>query len=386
MATQTITLKLPFLKLNQCKVQEFEQFTHLNTQLANEMLKLSKSERRKLSSKDFADEVLGSMWVNQTIRNANAKTKVKQFKVLPLEINNQGWSLHKQGDTWSVCFNLYRRGHGHKRIPLEIHQSSHETILKNVLAGQVKAGSLKLVCSSKGIWLVLLSVSMEVPETSTPQNWIGVDRGQNVIAVASVPSGMAKFYGGGKIKALRRKYAQLRKQLQKGKKQKALKKLGCKERRAIRAINHKVSKELVQLALDYDCGLSLEDLGGIRKSKQSKKVKSDSGSNRDYWSYYQLECFVKYKAAKAGVEVRLVPAAYTSQSCSRCGHLGERRKHDFHCVNCGLRGHADWNASVVIGKWEGFHCSLELKKVVDVMSAVVSESGVYEAPLTLVSS
>jgi len=33
--------------------------------------------------------------MNQTIRNARAKTGVTQFKVAPLETNNQNWTLHK---------------------------------------------------------------------------------------------------------------------------------------------------------------------------------------------------------------------------------------------------------------------------------------------------
>jgi putative transposase len=102
MAKATLTLKLPFLKLNQAKVQEFERLQKLNTEVANQILALPKAERRKLTSKDFSSIELGSIIINQTIRNANSETKVKQFTALPLEINNQGWSIHKVGSTYSV--------------------------------------------------------------------------------------------------------------------------------------------------------------------------------------------------------------------------------------------------------------------------------------------
>lgn len=50
---------------------------------------------------------------------ANARTKVRQFRCLPLETNNQNWTLHKVGDTYSVSFGL-RRGIT-KRVPLAVH-------------------------------------------------------------------------------------------------------------------------------------------------------------------------------------------------------------------------------------------------------------------------
>ena len=41
---------------------------------------------------------------------------------------------------------------------------------------------------------------MEVPDAETVKNWIGVDRGQNQIAVASLPNGFGKFWNGRQIK------------------------------------------------------------------------------------------------------------------------------------------------------------------------------------------
>ena len=45
-----------------------------------------------------------------------------------------------------------------------------------------------------------------------------------------------------------------------------------------------------------------------------------------------------------------VPAAYTSQRCSGCGHTAEenRKRRRFCCVVCGLRLHADYNAALNI--------------------------------------
>ncbi len=74
-------------------------------------------------------------------------------------------------------------------------------------------------------------------------------------------------------------------------------------------------------------GLRFEDLSGIRQSSlQRKKTKSDASKNRDYWAFYQLELFTRYKAVKAGVPVESLPAPYTSKSDHRNGVIGKRRE------------------------------------------------------------
>lgn len=383
MATSTLTLKLPFLRLNSAKAREFLRLQELNTKVANQLLTIPKTERNRLTSKDFNHIEIGSAWINQTIRNANAATGVKQFKVLPLETNNQNWDLYKVGDTYSIGFGLLRGIK--KRVPLAIHQSKHTAILDSLMAGTVQKGSIKLWRSKRGRWYVLLSVSMEVPDAKDTQGWIGIDRGQNVIAVGSTPAGMPKFWRFAQIRQVRKHFACKRRRLQKAKKTRAVKRLEQKERRIVQQINHIISKQIVQFAADFGCGIRLEDLSNIRKtSKQRKRQKSDASQNRDYWPFYQLEQFIRYKAMKAGVPVALIPAAYTTKSCSRCGAINERDKHSYTCSRCGYRGHSDHNASRNIGNWVGLSCPIELQKLSTAMVEGVQLGGVNDTPLSLV--
>ncbi len=378
MAILTLTLKLPFYRLNQCKAQEFDRLTELNTGIANQLLEVPKTDRRKYTSKDFNHIKIGSGWVNQTIRNSCAATEVKKFKCLPLEVNNQGWRIEKRGDTYSVAFSIIRGVK--KRVPLAIHQSNHADTLDKIIAKEAKKGSLKLWKSKKGIWYVLLSVSMEVPDAETVKNWIGVDRGQNQIAVASLPNRFGKFWNGRQIKHLRRRYQKLRKQLQKANKRKVIKRLESKERRIITYINHCISQQLVQFAKDYGMGLRFEDLSKIRQtSKQSKKVRSDAGNSRHTWSYFQLETLTRYKAIKNGVPFELIPAPYTSKSDHRNGVIGKRNGHFFRGFD-GYQCNSDWNASQNIGQWLGFSCPLDLEKTVSVMDADGLKDGVNGSP------
>jgi hypothetical protein len=193
MAELTVTLKLPFYRLNAVKAAEFDRLTTVNTEVANDLLKVEKSERSKLTSSAFRHIEIGSAWINQTIRNTNAKTKVKQFKRMWLETNNQNYEIFRKGDLFAVAFNLLRGRKG--RIPLAVHQASHAELLDRAVAGEAKLGSIKLCKSRKGIWYALISVSMEVPDAGQVNGWIGVDRGQNNIAVAALDFFKNKWSG-----------------------------------------------------------------------------------------------------------------------------------------------------------------------------------------------
>src|SRR5712691_11061807 len=246
MSTATKTLKLPFLRLNRAKAEEFARLQTLNTSTANALLALPKGERRTLTSKAFVHIEIGSAWINQTIRNANVRTKVKQFRCLPLETNNQNWTLHKVGGTYSVSFGL-RRGIK-KRVPLAVHHASHQPWLDAVLEGRAAPGSIKLWRSRKGIWYACLSVSMDVPDAEPTGRWIGSDRGQNVPLAAATPDGPVIFWKARRIRHIRRVYAARRTKLQAAGKHRAIKKLERRERRIVTHINHCLSKEVVALA------------------------------------------------------------------------------------------------------------------------------------------
>jgi putative transposase len=69
------------------------------------------------------------------------------------------------------------------------------------------------------------------------------------------------------------------------------------------------------------------------------------------WAFFQLRQFVGYKAALAGIPVAFVDPAYTSRTCSKCGHChkGNRKnRNDFVCLHCGFSLPADHNAALNI--------------------------------------
>ena len=385
MALVSRSLKLPFLRLNQSKAAEFLRLQTLNTKLANKVLSIPKAERNNLTTASFKDVEIGSAWINQTIRNANAKTKVKQFQCMPLETNNQNWTLHKVGETYSVSFGILRGIK--KRVPLAVHEASHASYLDAVIAGTAKPGSIKLFRSRRGIWYALLSVSMEVPDAREVTSWIGVDRGQNIPAVAALPNGgRLFFFKAGRIKHIRGIYSKRRKVLQAAGKHRAVKKLDKHESRIVIHINHKISKEIVGLAARTGHGIRLEDLSGIRQNtRQRKTTKSDAGLNRDTWPFFQLETFIAYKAIHVQVPIEKIPAPYTSKTHHTCGHLGKRSGFDFFCSYCNKHEHADGNAARNIGGWVGLFCAWEPSTGSPVISDSALRYGVYGSPQNSVS-
>ena len=187
----TTTLKLKFHRLNAVKSAMFAETTEACTELGNELLKLPIKERKALTTAKVVTH-LKSALANQVIRHCKGKAgkKTKRFKLLPPEVNCQNWRLFKVGDVYSVSFpTLY----GIKRVPININCQHWQAVLDRLLASDetLTKGTLKL-CQYRGKWYALISVTEEVPEV-IGNNRVGIDRGQNQIAVATGKKGLLCF-------------------------------------------------------------------------------------------------------------------------------------------------------------------------------------------------
>src|SRR5260370_34545007 len=137
----------------------------------------------------------------------------------------------------------------------------------------------------------------------------------------------------------------LRRRLQSNGSQSAVQRLrqvSGKERRRVKHVNHETSKAILEEARRIRAAtIVMEDLTHIRdRLRAGRRLRA----RLHRWAFQQLQSFVEYKARAVGIAVVYVNPAYTSQTCSVCGQLGARLKHRFEC-SCGLRAHADLNAS-----------------------------------------
>jgi IS605 OrfB family transposase len=193
----------------------------------------------------------------------------------------------------------------------------------------------------RGRWFFNLVVETETSAALTSGPVLGVDVGENNLAATST----GKLFGGGDLRHHRDKHLAFRKRLQSNGSQSSrqlLCKVSGKEARRVKLENHRVSKKIVAEALRIGAqAICLEDLTDIRRSiKGGRRIRT----RLHRWAFRQLQAFITYKAEEEGLAVLTVSPAYSSQTCSVCGEIGQRKRHLFSC-SCGFRAHADCNAA-----------------------------------------
>lgn len=281
-------------------------------------------QTRSRSSKDVKHIGLKSMIANQILKKYSNNSRAEKVKSVKLAIPHQGIKLDRDTRTiYAPCLKL----------SLKYDFPDNFEKINQIEIGKEYA---------------YVSVSIPEPEIVEPKSWLGVDRNTtgHIAVVADPETGKVLKLGKSALH-VRQKYKNLRRRLQKKGKYDKVKQIKDRESRIVRDINHKVSKEIVDTAKETGKGIKLEDLTGIRNSKnQAESFRYAKHS----WSFYQLQQMIEYKAKLLGVEVAYVEPAYTSKCCSRCSHIGIRNGKSFKCPACGHVDHADSNAGFNIAE------------------------------------
>lgn len=139
-------------------------------------------------------------------------------------------------------------------------------------------------------------------------------------------------------------------------KTKATEDLRGKERNWVQTENHRLSREIVNLAIRWNVEtIQMENLKGFGRTSEGRVEKAHKRL-LGRWSYFELQKNIEYKASMAGIKVKYVQPAYTSQTCHVCGQRGDRSERDtFICTNpeceCYNKAQdADVNAAINIAR------------------------------------
>lgn len=291
-------------------------------QQARQVAQFAIKNRMKLSSKEVSSIGLKSALSNQILRKYGKNRKCKSIKKVNLIVPSQSIKIEERTM---------------RLVPLKL------TLDIATLPKFLKINQVEL---SKSYAYISVEVSEAI--ALSPTGYVGLDRNatQHIAVLSDLSSGKTLKLGKSCLH-LRNKYRNLRSRSQSKGQFKLAKKISRRETDILKNLNHQISRKVIQYCLDNKRCLVLEDLKGIRKQKsKGRKLNGMLHS----WSFYQLESFLTYKALRAGVPIKKVDPYYTSQQCSRCGHLGIRDHKKFSCQNCKHFDHSDVNAGFCIAR------------------------------------
>ena len=267
-------------------------------------------QHNSLSSADVKHIGLKSVISNQILRKYSKSKTIKQVGSVKLTIPNQSIKIIKD-KLFIPCLKL----------SLDIYFPKNFNKINQIEIGKEFA---------------YISVTYPDAEPIIAINTIGVDRNttHHVIVASCLETGKVLKLGSS-CNHIHQKYKCMRKSLQKQGKYGKVKAIKQRESNIVKDINHKTTTKLMQFAKENNAVIVLEDLKNIRQTaKQRKKQRYSLHS----WSFYQQQQMIEYKAKKLGVTVQYVAPQYTSQRCSRCGHIEQanRNKNLFQCKKCGI--------------------------------------------------
>ena len=293
----------------------------------------------------------------------------------PIRLTNQAAKFdHSEERDYEFTWWVPRPGRGTNFwMPLRINPEQ-EDLWHDLVSEDAKAGEIRLQQHRKN-WVLHVTVEypVEEPAADGDATHIGLDIGETaLITGCALKDGSPTdpfVCSGSRAKHLRKEMHTTLKRLQ----ERDASEWRTDERfdhyqNALTDIVEKASREAVEYAKQFENPvLVMEDLTYIRERLDYGKY-----MNRRLhgWAFARLTHRIEDKAADAGIPVRFVNPAYTSQTCHACGHIGRRGSQaEFRCTNdeCWVSEYqADINAAAnIAGRLDPWGESLPWKPAGD---------------------
>ena len=237
-----------------------------------------------------------------------------------------------------------------------IGDNTQRTIINRILDNEYTINASQLIYNKRlKKFLLYLSYTFNQTKFKNCDNIMGIDLGiKYPLYIALKDSKKRWKINGGEIEAFRKQIEKRRYLMRKqrlvtenrsrgrNKLLKPITDIGDKVARFRDTINHRYSKFVIDIANKNDVKeIVMEKLEGINNNNLFLKN----------WSYYDLQQKIKYKAEMIGIKVTFINPAYTSQTCSHCGHVAKENRPEqevFKCQSCEYEENADYNAALNI--------------------------------------
>ena len=245
-------------------------------------------------------------------------------------------------------------------VKLQLHVDMKKGGLSQLdILGKIYRGEYKMttgqIIEKGGKWNLYLGYEFKKSPPSPGTNVMGIDLGvRNAVYMAYRESYRRNYIKGDEIQKFRRQIEWNKRYRQKnlvtrgegsrGHGRKVFTRPAEKFKRKIANFrdltNHKYSKWIVEQAVKENVGvIVMENLTGITEDKKDTFL--------GQWTYYDLQQKIKYKANEVGILVQYINPRYTSQRCSKCGHIEDKNRDGktFKCVKCDNECDSDYNAA-----------------------------------------
>jgi putative transposase len=319
----------------------------------------------------YAKDALKS-YVPQLHRTYNAEELGDDH---PVRFTNRGFRIdHSEDRTHEFCWRVPQAGRGNAFwIPLRINPTQRG-LWTDLRDGDASVGEFRLQ-EHRTNWVLHVTVEYTVAEPEEPDDPtpVGFDIGEsNLLTGCACQDGTPTqpyIYDGGRTRHLRKEmHTTLRRLQERDAAEWRVDERFDHYQNALTDIVEKASRQAVEYARSFENPvIVLEDLSYIREHLDYGTWMNRRLHN---WAFARLTGRIEDKALEAGIPVRKVNPAYTSQTCHACGHIGSRSSQAaFRCTNdeCWVTEYqADINAAAnIAGRLNPWGESLSLKPMGD---------------------
>jgi putative transposase len=269
-------------------------------------------------------------------QGANFPHKRKQWRTTIWKSS----AIRRQGDTLLLSL---ARAHSPITLPLPLHLHSVLRVLE-----------VRLVwdgCSRRYSWHLVVE-NGKLPKQAQGAATMAVDLGE--IHPATITDGQIavvvccrelrakRQYTAKRLACLQSRQSHCRKKSRRWwRLQRCKNRFRAKQQRRIRDMEHKISRSVVEYAVEQQAGVLA--IGDVRDIADAPSKGRTHNQRLSTWRHGTVRSYLSYKALAEGMSIVLVDEHHTSKTCPNpsCNHRHKPRGREYRCPVCGFQAHRD---------------------------------------------